>query len=183
MKILILSLLFAALAFGQRADFYKEDITFRLDSISFDVDGYYWFANRNSQPVNSDIFYPFPQNAGGVIDSVRLYNISAGQKTKYKQEANFGISFQLTIPPKDSSLFQIGYRQQVKSDSAIYILKTTRNWGKPLQNAVYKLVVPNNLKIKKFSYTPDKIYNVEGYTIYYWEKINFMPDKDMIFYF
>ena len=129
MKILILFLLFAALAYGQRADFYKEDITFRLDSVSFDVDGYYWFANRNTLPVNSDIFYPFPQNTGGAIDSVRLYNISAGQMTKYKQEGNFGISFQLFIAPKDSLLFQIGYRQQVKNDSAVYILKATAGLG------------------------------------------------------
>jgi hypothetical protein len=83
----------------------------------------------------------------------------------------------------DTVLFQIGYRQKLNSDSAIYILKTTKGWGKPMDWAEYKLIVPDYMSIKKFSYSPDKTYKIEKNTIYYWKKLNFMPNEDMIFYF
>jgi len=178
-----LIIIFTSFVYGQRADFYKEDITFRIDSVSFDVEGYYWFANNSGKQVSSDIYYPFPYHSGENIDSMRLYNITAGQMPRYSREDEYGISFPLSLAPNDTALFQIGYRQKLKSDSAVYILTTTKAWGKPLAWAEYKLVVPDYLIIKKFSYPPDKQYKVEGYIIYYWRKENFMPDKDMIFYF
>lgn len=183
MNKIFLLLFFTSFAFGQRADFFKEDLTFRLDNVYFDVDGYYWFTNHSDKPVISNIFYPFPHYAGGEIDSIRLYSISAGQKPKYRKEGNNGISFILYIAPLDTVLFQIGYRQKLISDSAVYILKTTKGWGKPIDRAEYKLIVPDYLTIKNFSYKPDKTYKIENNTIYYWKKLNFMPNEDMIFYF
>ncbi len=182
-KILFIVLAICLTASGQRADFLKEDITFRLDKVYFDVEGYYWFANNSSKPVNSEIYYPFPEYKGGVVDSIRLYNISAGQKTRYKLEGANGISFHLFIPPHDTVLFQTGYRQKISGDSAVYILRTTKGWGKPLVYAEYKLIVPDTLNIKKFTYPPDKLYNIEKEKIYYWKMENFMPANDMIFYF
>ncbi len=170
-------------AFGQRADFYREDITFRLDSISLDVEGYYWFANHSDKAVNSDIYYPFPNYHSETIDSVRLYNISAGHKSSFMREGEHGISFILNIAPFDTVLFQIGYRQKIMVDSAVYILRTTQGWGKPIEFAEYKLIVLNTFLIKRFIYPPDKTYEMEKYKIYYWKKENFMPVQDMIFYF
>ncbi|MCL5031369.1 MAG: hypothetical protein M1480_20390 [Bacteroidetes bacterium] len=182
-KISWLLLFICSFAYGQRANFFKEDITFRLDSIHFNVEGYYWFANNSDKPVSSDIFYPFPNSSGEKIDSIRLFNISAGQKTHYKLEGSNGISFDLFIAPHDTVLFQIGYRQELTSDSAEYILRTTQGWGKPLEHAEYKLIVPADFKIKNFSYQPDKSYNIENQKIYYWKMENFMPSRDMVFYF
>jgi hypothetical protein len=149
-KIFCLVLFFTCFAFGQRADFFKEDLTFRIDSVHFDVDGYYWFANHSGKPVVSDIFYPFPYYAGGKIDSIRLFNISAGQKTKFRLEGNNGISFIMHIAPLDTVLFQIGYRQKLNSDSAVYILKTTKGWGQPMDWAEHKLIVPDYINKKIF---------------------------------
>ena len=167
----------------QRADFFREDITFRLDSTSFDVDGYYWFANNSAETVTSDIYYPFPNNSGKLIDSIRLLNISTGQNSDYKLEGRYGISFDLNIAPSDTVLFQIGYRQQIIGDSAIYILKSTQGWGKSISMVEYKLIISNSFVIKKFSYPPDKSYQVGNYTVFYWKKVNFMPKKDFVIKF
>ena len=182
-KIIYLVFLVCSISFGQRADFYREDITFRLDSVHLIVEGYYWFANHSDKHVNSNIFYPFPNYHGEKIDSIRLYNISAGQQTFYKLEGANGITFDLLIAPHDTALFRIEYRQMLSGDSAVYILRTTQGWGKPLAHAEYKLIVHDTMKIKRFSYPPDKLYNIENEKIYYWKKNNFMPAKDMIFYF
>jgi len=182
-KILLFLILTSSFSFAQRADFFKEDITFRLDSTHIDVEGIYWFLNNNNKPVFSEIFYPFPVSSGSEIDSIRLFNITAGQKTKYNLESDNGISFNLFIPPQDTVLFQIGYRQKLNVDSAVYILRSTQAWGKPLQHAEYKLITSAAFRIKDFSYQPQKVYNIENKKIYYWELKNFMPSKDMIFTF
>ncbi len=153
-----------------------------MDSISFDVDGYYWFANNSSGFVNSEIFYPFPHHKENEIDSIRLFNLTTGKETKFTIEQN-GISFNLIIAPFDTVLFQIGYRQKLNCDSVVYILRTTKGWGKPLKLAEYKLVTPKTFLVKNISYPPDKKYEIDKYRIFYWKKENFMPDKDMIFYF
>ncbi len=182
-KILFFLILTSSTLLSQRANFFKEDITFRLDSTHLDVNGFYWFLNNNDKPVFSEIFYPIPITFGTKIDSIRLYNISAGQKTKYNLEAGSGISFNLFIQPKDTVLFLIGYRQKLSGDSAVYILKSTQVWGKPLKNAEYKLITSKSFTISGFSYKPEKIYSIEGKKIYYWKMKNFMPQKDMVFIF
>ncbi|MCX6150261.1 MAG: hypothetical protein NTX22_07045 [Ignavibacteriales bacterium] len=182
-KILYLIFFLSSFVLGQRADFFKEDITFRLDSLAIDVDGYYWFANRSDKTIESNIFYPFPNYSDEKIDSIRLYNLSDGRETSFAKEGENGISFFLNIPPFDTVIFQIGYRQKLIGDSAVYILRTTQGWGKPIAYAEFKLIVSNSFLIKQFIYPPDKTYKFEKYKIYYWKKENFMPVQDMIFYF
>jgi hypothetical protein len=184
MRILFfLQLLICSFAFGQRADFFREDITFRLDGVHLDVEGYYWFSNNSDKPIATDISYPFPNCCGEKIDSIRVYNISAAQNTRYNLDGTSGISFHLFIGPHDTALFQIGYRQKLNSDSAVYILRTTQGWGKPLNHCEYKLLVPGSLVVKDFSYPPVRSYIIQGEKIYYWEMENFMPARDMIFHF
>jgi hypothetical protein len=182
-KAFYLLFLINTIVFGQRADFFKEDITFRLDGSYLNVEGYYWFSNHSEKPVNSDIYYPFPYDAGQQIDSINIFNISIGQETRFKKEGKNGISFSLKIAPLDTVLLKIKFRQELNADSAVYILKTTQNWGKSIDHAEYKLITPRSLFIKKFSYAPDKSYEIEKFRIYYWKKDNFMPVQDMIFYF
>ena len=170
-------------AFGQRADFFKEDITFRLNGHYFNIEGYYWFSNHSNETVDSEIYYPFPTYSGDQIDSIRVFNISSGRETSFNKEDNYGISFLLHLEPSDATLFQIKYRQVIEADSAVYILKTTHGWGKPLDSAEFKLITPDSLSIKKFAYPPDKLYEMDKLKVYYWKRENFMPVQDMIFYF
>jgi hypothetical protein len=178
-----LPFLLCSCAYGQRADFFREDITFRLDGIHLDVEGYYWFSNNSDKSIATDLSYPFPNFSGEKIDSIRVYNISAGRKTGYNLDGTNGISFSLFIAPHDTALFQIGYRQKLGGDSAVYILRTTQGWGKPLNHAEYKLLVPDSLVIKDFSYPPVKSYEIQGERIYYWTMEYFMPARDMVFHF
>lgn len=182
-RTVILLLLLCSCTFAQRADFFREDITFRLDSLRLDVDGYYWFTNHSGKPVTSEIYYPFPDYAGGMIDSVRLFNISDSKKTSYVSDGRKGIYFTMEIAPMDTILFQIGYRQELNKDSAVYILTSTQQWGKAISLAEYKLIVPDSVKVKRFSYPPLNSYKFEDFSLYYWKIKNFMPDKNMIFYF
>ena len=84
-KTFALIILSAAALFAQRADFFREDITFRLDNGRMDVDGYYWLANNSALTVRSEIFYPFPKHQVDEIDSIRVFNISRGEGLHMKK--------------------------------------------------------------------------------------------------
>jgi hypothetical protein len=82
----------------------------------------------------------------------------------------------------DTTIYRIRYRQKVLSDSVKYILTSTNEWSHPLESAEYKLIVKNTFEINTFSYEPDQLYSIDGENIYYWNRQNFMPKSDMIFY-
>jgi len=172
-----------SLSFRPKVDFFKEDITFRLDSIFFHIEGYYWFANQSDKALRKEIYYPFPYSTGSQIDSIQVYDISVGHEIIFRKEDNYGISFPLSIASNDTALLQIKYRQKINSDSVVYILKSIQNWNKPLKNAEYKLITHDSFMINRFSYRPDSLFKIENYKIYYWKRENFIPNQNMIFYF
>lgn len=182
-KIFFLLFVYSSVASGQRADFFREDVTFRLDGRFLKVEGCYWFANPAGKPVNSNIFYPFPIASGAEVDSIRLFDLFAGRSSVFRNEGGRGISFDLFVAPHDTALFQIGYRQKLNGDSAVYILKTTQGWGKPLELAEFKLIIPNSLVIENMAYPYHKLYQIGEEKIYYWRMEKFMPEKDMGFHF
>lgn len=180
---LIYTLLFAySIVFGQQINFFREDITFRLDGDYFRIEGFYWFSNRSDRAVTSEIYFPFPPHSGGRVDSIQIYDLTKGRET-WTREEEFGLAFIVHLEPADTSLFRIKYRQKLNSDSAVYILKTTKNWGKPLAVAEFKLIIPDSFVIKGFSYPPDQLYEIEKIKIYLWKREQFLPDRNMVFYF
>jgi hypothetical protein len=176
-------LLFCLPAFGQRVDFFREDVTFRLDGLSLRVEGLYWFANHSNRPAHAEIFYPFPDPPERQADSVRVFDLKAGRRIGFKSDGFRGVSFPLALAIFDTAMIQVGYRQICSGDSAVYLLRTTRTWHKPLDRAEFKLVVPDDVVLEGFSYPPDKTYPIGRETVYYWAMTGFMPEKDMIFHF
>lgn len=183
LKILLLTLLLGTLVSAQDMDFIGEDITFRLDTVSFSVEGHYWFANRSDRNLRGHILYPLPASADGLVDSFYVANITKGRMVSYRKMGKSGISFYAEMAPFDTLLFRISYKQKTGRDSVTYILRSTQQWGKALEFARYKLITPLTFKVKNFSYPPEKTWEIDGIKIYSWEKIYFMPDRDIIFYY
>ena len=183
MKYLITFLSFVSVFLSQELTFPKEDLTFTIEAKYFIVEGNYFFRNNTDQFIRRNILYPFPQeNQFGKVDSIYLLNLTSQKILRYDKSKN-SISFSLETPSKDSTLIFIYYKQKIISDSVKYILTTTRFWGRPFEYVEYKLIVDPSLEITKFSYEPNKEYLIEEKKIYYWEKENFMPDRDMVFHY
>ena len=168
---------------GQQISFDKEHITFYLDSEYLKVVGNYWFSNQTNEFVESDIYYPFPHSAGKAIDSIAVFDLSKINELPFQREDKYGISFYLVTEPLDTVICQIKYRQALNSDSAVYILESTKSWNRPLSSADFKLVIPDSMNIKKFSYLPDQSYEIDKFKIYVWKRKNFLPEQNMIFHF
>jgi hypothetical protein len=170
---------------AQRLDFYMEDLNFYLDTNSFKVDGYYYLSNSDTANINQLIFYPFPQKAGlGRVDTIIVYDeMMEKELVVTSAKNNSGVSFPLSVEGLGFRKIRISYRQSLKGNHAVYILKTTQNWGKPLATANYTLTVPDRIRIDSLSYIADSVNQSPGKKIYYWNKKDFSPREDFNIYF
>ena len=183
MNYLLTLIFFSTLLFAQDLTFPEEDITFQLTEKYFVVEGNYLFRNTTNNQITKNILYPFPAEKDfGSVDSVSVIDLT-NQKNIFFSDSENNITFNLIIPPLDSSLIHIFYKQEIVGDSVKYILTTTSLWNNPFESAEYKLLVDPGLEVTSFTYKPEKEYLIEGEKIYYWNKSNFMPDRDMVFYF
>lgn len=181
-SLLIFHLLLGSYASGQETNFFKEDITFRLGGKYFVVNGYYWFSNPSDNERRNVIFYPLNEETGPV-DSVEVSEVAGRGHVKILDRTKAGFMFVLNLPPADTAVYHVVYRQEIIADSAMYILRSTRAWNRPLESAEYKLITDGSIAVTRFSYQPDKVYTIEGQRIYYWKRADFMPDQDMVFHF
>jgi hypothetical protein len=170
--------------FGQDVHFVKEDITFHLSHEYFIVDGYYWFSNPSDSGAERLIYYPLPiRGKTGSVDSIDVFDITQGIQPIISDRTEAGFGFTLAIASHDTALCHIAYRQKLSGDSAMYILRSTQAWNRPLEFAEYKLVVEDSIAITGSSYDPDKVYDIEGKKIYLWRRTNFMPEKEFVVHF
>jgi hypothetical protein len=181
---LMFLLLFQPFAYSQELSFFKENITFTLDRKHFTVDACYWFANQLDKNCEKTIYYPFGSGSEKEqVDSIEIANISLKIIPTIIDHDKNGFSFLLEVAANDTEVYHIKYIQEIASDSARYILISTQQWNKALDNAEYKLIVDKRIELTSFSYKPDRVYTVNDKKIYYWAKSNFMPASDMVFHF
>ncbi len=163
---------------AQGLEFYREDLSFRLEQSHFIVDGLYFFCNVSNTPIESNIFYPFPiDSIYGEIDSILVEGVNSESLAFIRNKK--GIYFKCNINEYGKNTIRIKYRQELLANKAEYILTTTKFWNKPFEIVNYRLTVAKELKIASISYPPDSI---SGQT-YLWQKRDFMPTKDMIIEF
>ncbi|MBE0538953.1 MAG: hypothetical protein IH620_04520 [Ignavibacterium sp.] len=179
--VIFIFLVFSASIFSQDVKFLGEDITFRLNKENFIVDGLYWFINETDKPIEKIIYYPFPvDDSTGEVHSISIYNISEQRDEIAMEICNNGLRYLLMMPANDTTIYRIGYRQSVRNGCAKYILTSTAEWNEPLEWAKYKLIADDKTEINKFSYEPDKLYQVDKEKIFYWERRNFLPEFDFV---
>ena len=175
---------FPKLSFSQSLQFYKEDLIFEIKDNYFYVDGIYHFCNNSNKEINQVLFYPFPiDKLYGTVDSVFAADFKTGSVNIITNKSEQGAYFKIKIEAYGIAKYRIFYRQKTEKNKAEYILKTTHKWGKPFEKASYKLIIPVKLRIISMSYPPDSIKTEKEKILYFWNKTDFMPDKNMEFYF
>jgi hypothetical protein len=176
--------LLAPPSFAQPLQFYKEDIAFEIRDGYFYVNGMYYFCNNGAETINQVLFYPFPAGENyGEVDSIGAYlNRDTGSNLMVRLTPKGGI-ITVNLEPYGTAAFNVFYRQKIVGNKAEYILTTTQNWNRPFESATYSLKIPENYRLFFSSYPPDSS-EIENNTLFYfWNKTNFMPDRNMIFEF
>lgn len=170
--------------FSQSLQFYREDLSFEIKNGYFYVDGIYNFCNNGDKGIQQVLFYPFPVDSlYGEVDSINAVDINSKSTNIIVNKTEKGLSFKVELRPYGTGKYKISYRQKLLKNKAEYILLTTQKWGRPFENAFYKLITPAQMKITSTSYSPDSTKQEGDKKIYFWTKKDFMPDKNMVFYF
>jgi hypothetical protein len=160
------------LLFGQKdLAFIEEYIDFSIGKTGFETNGIYVFTNNSDKTIARKIQFPFAMETDSV-NVLRVYNFSYNKNIPY-QTLKKSISFMLEIEVADTVYINIAYTQTLLKNN-VYILRSTKAWGKPLQKAQYSLTVHDSLLIEDMSYPADS----QKDNVYYWEKTDFMPTKD-----
>lgn len=154
-------------------DFVGEKIDFTLNPDTFSINGIYTFINHSDKDIYSSISFPLAVEANSVIVK-RIFNLTYLIDIEFKRIKD-ELTFNLYINAGDTVNINIAYCQPIQENN-IYILTSTQAWNRPLLFAEYSLTVSKKIRIKSFSYTPDK----KRGKIYYWKKTNFMPDKEFM---
>lgn len=177
--LLLFCLLILTLAGKAQLDFYGEELEFGIDSLYFSVKGNYYFRNQAGREIMPVIYFPFCKSKWEKpVDTMFVFDQS-DPGHPFKVNINDTVAnFSLILQPFSQKQVVIYYRQHHDGQRVCYILTSTRNWGKPLEFATYRLVTSNIIKIQKISMIPDKISDFGNMTIYSWEKKNFMPEDD-----
>ena len=196
--LIILMLASGTCAFGQKysrsqrgatIDFYKEDITLTVSDSMASVAGIYWFRNPTEMHVPYPVSFPFYVDSTSLFpDSITAYvkEDSLGkplpapvdiQIMKFKSQNSIGIRVPITA--KGTTVWHLDYSQKILANHARYILTSTAAWGRPLEDATYKFVVPVSYDSVQVWPIADTSYAQGDKKIYLCHKVNFMPKQDM----
>ncbi len=166
-------------AYAQKPEFFREEISFGIDSVFFTVNGDYYFRNNSNEYHSYVIVYPVrSNNTPRPIDTIMVFDRNDMAHPVRVHMKDTLVTFTLNMAPRSVKTIKIVYRQQHTGNEARYILLTTKFWQKPLESASYNLVVNKNVKIDKFSIVPDSAVDFGDTLIYYWKKEKFMPEND-----
>ncbi len=143
------------------------------------MDGLYYFRNNSNKEINRRLFYPFPHGETyGKVDSIFVINVQDSLKDTNLKNNLKGSSFTIHVDPDTTAIYRICYKQKLNGTKAKYILTTTKTWGFPFEEVNYTLEFPKELSLDSISYIPDSLREESDRYIFYWHKVNFMPDKN-----
>lgn len=164
-------------------DFFKEEITLSVNDSEATINGVYYFRNDTEKNGEFPVLFPF------YVDSLTLfpYSIKAYVIDNAKTvKLNYRIiekarSISMTIPIKAHSIttWYLDYSQIIKASKARYIITSTSAWGKPLEKATYKFIVPSNFDNITAWPQPDTALIDKSNTILISHQTNFLPRRDM----
>ena len=152
--------------------FVEEYIDFGINAEKFVINGVYLFRNNTNRDIAQKITFPFGISTDSVTVN-RVWDLTNGHGIDYKILKE-SIAFSIKLGPQDTFSLNIAYNQPIKKENR-YILRSTQAWGEALKMATYSLTV-KDVDVEQFSYAPDSI---KG-NIYYWQKRDFLPEKDFI---
>jgi hypothetical protein len=163
--------------------FFAEEITLEINDSTVSVSGMYCFRNNSDKEGYFPLAFPF------YIDSlcdypyhieVYLLDNDVNVPLDFSRIGNTDkIRFGLPLEPDEEIVWYLEYKQKIRSNRAVYVLKSTGLWGEPLEWATYKFIVPPNFTITDVWPVPDVNNIINKKQFYICNKENFMPERDM----
>ena len=159
---------------------------------TLEVRGMYHFQCSAKEPLVASVFYPFPLDSTHLYpDSIELRTSNAnrqggdsgvrssalGPRTFVRQDS--GVAFRMRFRPEAEDSFFAYYRQPLRTNSATYIVTTTRKWKRPIDLARFRVTVPASFKDVKLTFRADSVARSDSAVTYFFTHKKFYPDRDV----
>lgn len=165
---------------GQPISFIKERIEIIVDEGYCKLVGTYYYENKGLEETEMNLFYPFVIDENLPFpDSIIVKNTLSSEIVRH-YKTNYGVYFKIKVPPLSTEVYEVCYYQKTLANRMEYIITTTKKWGEPLREADFLFRLPLKYNIESLSYEYDKKESDDIYTTYYVNKINFMPEHDLV---
>ena len=178
-----LCLLLFAFVFPFLAGFYpivrfvEEQIDIRVFPDHIKVEGYYVYRNPFPFPVIQGFSVPLPVDESHPTPVLIAAKKLTPHETPIKLLHLFGKPrFEIAFDAKESVRVKVQYQQQAPEKNALYILKTTKPWNRPIVQGTYSLTLEG---VKIISSNYPLISDISGSLMF--QKRNFMPQDDWHF--
>ncbi len=161
--------------------FDREYVVVRPSDGRTRVRGDYYFRNTTDDTLSATMSYPFPVDTyHGVPLKIRAWAYE-GDEPRIIGFINEGdaIRWSMNFGPREERRIRVEYVQMTSRNRARYIVKTTRQWGKPIELAEFEFRVPGSLGDVSLSFKPDRVETLGDTTVYYMKRTSFMPDSDL----
>ena len=164
-------------------EFFKEEISMYIGAGEFSIHGLYYFRNNTDSDKPMPVVFPFHiDDSTHFPHEIKAFK-SAGRdlETLYFKENRERGSISISIPmkPRETTNWGLYYTQKIDKPQATYILKSTRIWGKPLEEALYKIYIPKNFDVDYIWADVDSVTQHENQEVLWIDKTEYMPFDDM----
>jgi hypothetical protein len=179
--------------------FAREEIAMDVRPGTLEVRGMYHFTCSASEPLVASVFYPFPLDSTHLYpDSIeiRMSNAdgrtpdagvripdSAVRRSEFAARSftrqDSGVAFRMRFRPGTEDSFFAYYRQPIRTNSATYIVTTTRKWKRPIDLAQFRVTVPASFQDVELTFKSDSVARTDSTVTYHFTRKRFYPDKDV----
>jgi hypothetical protein len=161
-------------------EFVNEEIELIPSDSACTVNGLYSFRNAGPDSSYNTLFYPFVVNEQlPYPDTINVIDVQSNQHKIFSRSKS-GIYISVSIPAFDIALYRISYTQRTADHSMKYILLTTAQWRKPLEQAIYRVRIPKKYKLTSSTLMLPYSYEQNGEYIFEACEENYMPSTDFI---
>ncbi len=164
-------------------DFFKEDITLAVSDSSARISGIYYFRHNTEHDTRMPVVFPFyVDSLNPYPDSIAAYMVNGADTIRldFRNQRERGAIW-LAIPlfSNNVTVWHLDYRQKIRDTRAVYILTSTAAWGKPLEDATYKFIVPLSFADVRTWPEADTVLAEGNFREYLAHRTNFMPGQNM----
>jgi hypothetical protein len=167
---------------GKRpVEFFAEQITLAVDDSAARIECEFHFRNNLSGQRNFPVIFPFYVDSQSLfpdyIDACIAGPDRRQLEVKILPERNAAV---INIPLAESTtIWRLQYRQRITGSMARYILTSTQAWGRPLEKATYRFIVPKSFGEIVVWPQADSTADTGEFIEYWAHRNNFMPERDM----
>lgn len=163
---------------ASRPSFAGEDVTIKLAPDRAYVTGVYRFYNPGDKARSLKLRYPFARGPEvGDPENVAVRG-GAGEDISFSWKRH-DVAFEVEVPAHSEAAVTVSFEQPCSGCEYTYILTSTRNWGRPIDEARFAVVVPVQMVPVDCSYEWEEVPAAEGLARYEFSREDFYPDIDL----